>query len=107
MSANDTRRGQARIVLRRIGLGLVVAGLGVAIVLPAAAQAAEPLASHRSTLAEIPASLAGRTPSAQTAEVDLFRTFTDCLANAADQDSMYPGVDPSEVNRCLEDHGVL
>lgn len=40
MSANDTRRGQARIVLRRIGLGLVGAGIGVAIVLPATAHAA-------------------------------------------------------------------
>jgi hypothetical protein len=42
-----------------------------------------------------------------SAEIDLFRVFTDCLAEAAGPDSMYPGVDPAEVNQCLEDHGVL
>lgn len=36
---------------------------------------------------------------------DLFNTFTDCLYEASHSDSMYPGIDPSEVN--LEDHGFL
>jgi hypothetical protein len=38
---------------------------------------------------------------------DLFNTFTDCLYEASHSDSMYPGIDPSEVNHCLEDHGFL
>lgn len=42
-----------------------------------------------------------------TALFDPFRTFTNCLSAAAHSDSMYPGLDPDEVNSCLEDHGVL
>ena len=38
---------------------------------------------------------------------DLFNTFTDCLYEASHSDSMYPGIDPAEVNYCLEDHGFL
>ena len=38
---------------------------------------------------------------------DLFNTFTDYLYEASHSDSMYPGIDPSEVNHCLEDHGFL
>ena len=38
---------------------------------------------------------------------DLFNTFTDCLYEASHSDSMYPGIDPAEVNHCLEDHGFL
>jgi len=35
-------------------------------------------------------------------EIDLFRAFTDCLAYAADPDSLFPGIDPTEVNHCLD-----
>jgi hypothetical protein len=40
-----------------------------------------------------------RTPA--MIDFDPFRTFTNCLAEAAHGDSMYPGIDPSEVNACL------
>lgn len=40
-------------------------------------------------------------------DIDLFRVFTNCLAEAAHPDSMYPGIDPDEVNACLEDWDVF
>ncbi|WP_129662856.1 hypothetical protein [Phytoactinopolyspora endophytica] len=43
----------------------------------------------------------------ETIYFDPFRTFTNCLAAAAHPDSVYPGVDPDEVNSCLEANGVL
>jgi hypothetical protein len=39
-------------------------------------------------------------------ELDLFRTFTSCLSEAAGSDSMYPGINDAEVNACLERSGV-
>jgi hypothetical protein len=57
------------------------------------------------TLSRCVQGLAAPTPT-NAVEVDLVRTFTNCLAAAADSDSMYPGVDPDEVNQCLADWGV-
>jgi hypothetical protein len=52
-----------------------------------------------------PDGFAGAPPRTGFVEIDLFRAFTDCLAEAAHGDSMYPGIDPAEVNRCLADYG--
>ena len=54
-----------------------------------------------------PADLTTRTPTPTRFEIDLFSTFTACLAEAAHGDSMYPGIHPREVNQCLEAHGAL
>ncbi len=50
--------------------------------------------------------LTSRTPEPTRFEIDLFSTFTSCLSEAAHHDSMYPGIDPAEVNSCLDAHGV-
>jgi hypothetical protein len=74
---------------------LAVTAAAVALLMPAPAHAAEPAGSF-----------AGTAPARHAfVEIDLFRAFTDCLAEAAHGDSMYPGIDPAEVNRCLADYG--
>jgi len=107
MSTNDIRRSRSRTMPRRIGAGLVAAGIGISMFLPATAQAAEPSTGGRGTPSDAQSGYAGRTPPPQTAEVDLFRLFTDCLSKAAGPDSMYPCTNPQEVNDCLERWGVL
>lgn len=52
-----------------------------------------------------PNNLTSRTPEPTRFEIDLFSTFTSCLSEAAHPDSMYPGIDPDEVNNCLDNHG--
>jgi hypothetical protein len=54
-----------------------------------------------------PGNITTRTPAPSRFEIDLFSTFTSCLAEAAHGDSMYPGIHPNEVTQCLEAHGVL
>jgi hypothetical protein len=94
MPTNDRRRGRTAPVLRQLGWP-ALAIVAVAMLAPAPAHAADG-----------PGGFAGAVPS-RTAfvEIDLFRAFTDCLAEAAHGDSMYPGIDPAEVNRCLADYG--
>jgi hypothetical protein len=86
-------RGARRAGRCATGLvGLVFAGLSLVLALPTPAQAAAAGADDLAT----PGSRAHA-----TIEFDPFRTFTNCLAEAAHGDSMYPGIDPSEVNACL------
>jgi hypothetical protein len=54
-----------------------------------------------------PGSLTTRIPTPSPFEINIFSTFTFCLMEASDLDSLYPGIHPNEVNRCLEDHGIL
>lgn len=65
----------------------------------------EPRSDDASAMIRCVGELAGPNPR-NAAEIDLFRVFTNCLAEAAGGDSMYPGIDPAEVNACLEDWGV-
>jgi len=95
MTLNDRQPGRVAVVLRRVAGGVAVAGAAVAMLMPAPAHAAAG-----------PDNLAGAEPARHAyVEVDLFRAFTNCLAEAAHGDSMYPGIDPAEVNRCLADYG--
>ena len=72
--------------------GFAFAGLSLMLAVPGQAQAAT------ASAADLVA------PGSRThtmIEFDPFRAFTNCLAEAAHGDSMYPGIDPSEVNACL------
>jgi hypothetical protein len=95
MPTNDRRPGRAPSTLRHLGAGLAAAAAAVAMLMPVPAHAADAPDGFARTAPSTPAFV----------EIDLFRAFTDCLAEAAHGDSMYPGIDPSEVNRCLADHG--
>lgn len=118
MPATDTHPSRTRQLLGRIVAGLAGAGIAVAITMPTAGQASDTRTAE--ARAEVRAEVSAEVRAAATAaasyadfatapkvEADLFRTFLNCLAAANHSDSMYPGIDPSEVNSCLEDHGVL
>jgi hypothetical protein len=95
MPTNDRRPGRRAPVRRHLGAGLAAAAAAIAMLMPAPAHATDG-----------PDGFARTAPSTHAyVEIDLFRAFTNCLAEAAHGDSMYPGVDPSEVNRCLADYG--
>lgn len=93
----------------------LTAGLFLALASPAPAQAAPAYAqpsdaelAHDARSAPVAGgglATPGSAPQA-VVEIDLFRAFTDCLAEAAHGDSMYPGIDPAEVNACLADYGL-
>jgi hypothetical protein len=81
---------------RFVGAVLATGAIAGALLLPAPAHAASASGAFVSPQPQ---------PQHAVIDIDLFRAFRDCLAEAAHGDSMYPGIDPAEVNACLADHG--
>jgi hypothetical protein len=110
MLVDHTSQRRRRALIHALGIGLAGAAIALAVLLPTPAEAAD-LAQTRGEAAELAETRSDLTwqgpPTNAIVEIDPFRAFSDCLAAAAHSDSMYPGIDPSEVNSCLEDHGLL
>jgi hypothetical protein len=100
MLVDHPSQRRRRALIHALGIALAGAAIALAVLLPTPAEAAE-LAQTRGDLAW------QEPPTNAIVEVDPFRAFSDCLAAAAHSDSRYPGIDPSEVNSCLADHGLL
>jgi hypothetical protein len=84
---------------------LWLCGFALVLVIPTPAQAATEARGDT----KVDVALADyATPGTRTPagiNIDPFGSFLGCLAEAAHSDSMYPGIDPAEVNGCLEKYG--
>lgn len=87
MPTSDISRSRVRAVPRLVG-AVLAAGLAGAMLIPTPAHAMQ-----------------ARDYAAQPAQPEHMLYFPPklmgCLVAAAHPDSMYPGIDPSEVKRCL------
>jgi hypothetical protein len=120
MLTHQSRPGR-RAPLRRVGAaaGVAFAGLALALAVSTPAQAETKTTTDTKSafqaavqaVIEAGDQTAADGAVAELAELgfrtetliqyDLFRAFRNCLAAAAHGDSMYPGIDDSEVNNCM------